>query len=173
MQDVPIGAWVLGRGADAGIVIPNPAVSRAHARLVVDGDGLTLEDLESANGTSLNAQPVVGVLPLRDGDVFELGGSQRFRARITAVAAEPQGEPAAEVGTGTVAIDRSWRTRLIATEDMVAMNLPFEMPSANALAAPPPLMNAPSAAARARDAVVDSPPSPKTTVASNQSSGAE
>ena len=31
-----------------------PSVSRRHARILVDGDGATLEDLGSKNGTLLN-----------------------------------------------------------------------------------------------------------------------
>jgi pSer/pThr/pTyr-binding forkhead associated (FHA) protein len=48
----------IGRLPDNQIVIDNPAVSGHHARLVCDGDGAVLEDLDSTNGTFVNGRPV-------------------------------------------------------------------------------------------------------------------
>jgi hypothetical protein len=43
--------FVIGRGRDCDLVIDSSKVSREHAAIVRDGDGWTIEDLSSANGT--------------------------------------------------------------------------------------------------------------------------
>jgi class 3 adenylate cyclase len=46
---------VIGRAADqCELVIPHATVSRRHARLLIDGDALQVEDLGSTNGTAVN-----------------------------------------------------------------------------------------------------------------------
>lgn len=65
--------WVLGRAADCDLVVTEPRVSRHHAELRREGEGFVLADLGSTNGTLLNGQRLSRPLPLRDGDVIELG----------------------------------------------------------------------------------------------------
>ena len=50
-------------------------VSRRHAKLVLHGDGLTVEDVGSVNGTFLTGQRLVPYeeMPMRSGDVLQLG----------------------------------------------------------------------------------------------------
>ncbi len=48
------GRSEVGRGVDAAFRIDSDAVSKRHARLIVDGDQLTVEDLGSTNGTFVN-----------------------------------------------------------------------------------------------------------------------
>jgi pSer/pThr/pTyr-binding forkhead associated (FHA) protein len=48
-------------------------VSRRHAQISRRDDGYVIEDLNSTNGTFINAQRVVGVVPLTPGDLIELG----------------------------------------------------------------------------------------------------
>ena len=52
------GDYVIGRGARCRIRLENPAVSERHALLSVRQDGSWIEDLDSSNGTYLNAVPV-------------------------------------------------------------------------------------------------------------------
>jgi pSer/pThr/pTyr-binding forkhead associated (FHA) protein len=53
------GAMVLGRGDDCDLVIAHPSVSRRHARLHVGARAqLSIEDLGSANGTSVTGQRI-------------------------------------------------------------------------------------------------------------------
>jgi hypothetical protein len=56
---------VIGRG-DADIAIEHAAISRRHARIRSDGDGLTLEDLGSRNGS------FIGEVPCLAGEVMYL-----------------------------------------------------------------------------------------------------
>ena len=48
-------------------------VSREHAQLLRKGEGWTIVDEGSRNGSFLNGQPVTGRHPLRDGDVLRFG----------------------------------------------------------------------------------------------------
>jgi pSer/pThr/pTyr-binding forkhead associated (FHA) protein len=65
---------IIGREApSAKFVIADPAVSRRHAQISRQDDGYVIEDLNSTNGTFINAQRVAGVVPLAPGDLIELG----------------------------------------------------------------------------------------------------
>ena len=48
------GEYVIGRRSDCQIFVPDMRVSRQHARLWKNGEGWTLEDLGSNNGTYIN-----------------------------------------------------------------------------------------------------------------------
>lgn len=47
------GALVLGRSDECDVTVDDASISRRHARLEVNGDVLTIEDLGSANGTRI------------------------------------------------------------------------------------------------------------------------
>jgi serine phosphatase RsbU (regulator of sigma subunit) len=68
-------AVVLGRSNQADIVIPDPHLSRLHARLLQEGDAWLLQDLGSKNPTLLNGQALSGPTPVHVGDVLQLGGT--------------------------------------------------------------------------------------------------
>jgi pSer/pThr/pTyr-binding forkhead associated (FHA) protein len=57
----------------AKFVIADPAISRRHAQISRHGDAYVIEDLNSTNGTFINAKRVVGTVPLTSGDLIELG----------------------------------------------------------------------------------------------------
>lgn len=70
---VPVqNGLVLGRVAGCDIVIDDTKASRRHARIVVEGGVVEVEDLESSNGTLLNGKPVTRRV-LRPGDVVQIG----------------------------------------------------------------------------------------------------
>ena len=76
------GASVVGRDPEGAVFLDAPSVSRRHARIVRQGPRVTLEDLQSKNGTLLNGEPVRDVRDLRDGDEIRLGALQMlFRCR--------------------------------------------------------------------------------------------
>lgn len=45
------GTYVLGRTPECNLYVPDSSISRSHARLTVSGNTITVEDLESLNGT--------------------------------------------------------------------------------------------------------------------------
>jgi len=78
---------VLGRARDSGIVFDDAAVSKMHAKLSLDGGVVTLTDLDSTNGTTLNGVRLVGPATLRRGDRIGLGTNQ-----IVFLGAPPESE---------------------------------------------------------------------------------
>ncbi len=52
------GVVVLGRGPEAEIYVPHASVSRRHAVIRTDRDEVTIEDLGSSNGTTVNNLPI-------------------------------------------------------------------------------------------------------------------
>jgi DNA-binding winged helix-turn-helix (wHTH) protein len=67
------GANLIGRDRECVLTIPSGLVSRQHARIVVDGEGATLRDLGSKNGTLIGGRRVEGEVPLADGDELRIG----------------------------------------------------------------------------------------------------
>ncbi len=66
------GDVVIGRSESAGLRIAHGAVSRQHAKLVLDGDAVTLVDLGSHNGTYVNRCRITGRHALQPGDVITI-----------------------------------------------------------------------------------------------------
>ncbi len=69
---------VMGRDAGCEIAIPDRQVSRFHARLTPNAQGLILEDLGSKNGTYNNGDLLSSPVVLQDGDLFRVAMAQEF-----------------------------------------------------------------------------------------------
>jgi hypothetical protein len=67
------GDTVLGRGPKNTVVLDDALVSRTHAKIVVQGDVITIEDLGSANGVLLNGERIDRKRALTSGDRVVLG----------------------------------------------------------------------------------------------------
>ncbi len=65
---------VIGRQSDLDLVLAEEMVSRKHARIMVRGDEVTLQDLGSTNGTFVNGQRVKRAR-LSEGDRVLIGSS--------------------------------------------------------------------------------------------------
>ena len=95
------GGGVIGRDpASASVAIEDPEASRKHASLTGGGDGLSIEDLGSTNGTFVNGERVEGARPLAAGDKIKIGTTVfEVRAAIEATRMasppEPPGPPPA------------------------------------------------------------------------------
>lgn len=66
------GEIVVGRGEDVALLLPNVSVSRHHAKVIVQGDEVVVEDLESRNGTAVNGEAVTRHV-LTSGDEIRMG----------------------------------------------------------------------------------------------------
>ena len=69
------GENVLGRDPAVAIWIDLDSVSRRHARIVVDEEGATLEDLGSKNGTFLEDRKLTAPTRLASGDRIKIGAA--------------------------------------------------------------------------------------------------
>ncbi len=69
------GEVVIGRSPECQVVLKDFGISRQHARIVVDDDGVRITDLKSKNGTTVNGVPVMEA-QLKDGDRILLGKFQ-------------------------------------------------------------------------------------------------
>lgn len=93
------GVLVIGRAADANVIIDDPLVSRVHARLsVLPDERVIVEDLHSTNGLFINgmrlARPTAG---LSEGDRLLIGTTEISVFSTRASATMPIGKRIAEV----------------------------------------------------------------------------
>jgi len=74
-REIPLveGANILGRSGAGVIVLESSTISRHHARLSINGDTATVEDLGSKNGTWVGTVRVAATVPLQDGVELRLG----------------------------------------------------------------------------------------------------
>lgn len=68
------GQTILGRRMP--LLAGDPAISRDHARVVVHGDRVTIEDLGSKNGTFVGGRAIDAATELADGDEITIGGAR-------------------------------------------------------------------------------------------------
>lgn len=69
---------LVGRDDDCEIVVPSRQVSRRHASFSLTPQGITLEDLDSKNGTYCNGKLIDGKVILQDGDIVQIALAQQF-----------------------------------------------------------------------------------------------
>jgi DNA-binding winged helix-turn-helix (wHTH) protein len=71
--DLHEGEILLGRATSCDVRVSSKTVSRTHARIRLAGEGATLEDLDSRNGTFLKGERLLRQTALRDGDEIRIG----------------------------------------------------------------------------------------------------
>ncbi len=64
--------FLIGRGSDCDIVLPERQVSRHHVKIVQENGRYILHDLGSRNGTHLNGTVFEGQIQLQDGDEISI-----------------------------------------------------------------------------------------------------
>ena len=69
---------VLGRELNNDLPVPDPEISRRHARFITRADGVYIEDLGSTNGTFLNGVRVKAPTLLHSGDLITLAENTVF-----------------------------------------------------------------------------------------------
>ena len=86
-KDFPLleGENLIGRGSECGVRIASSTVSRVHARLSIDGNQATIEDLESKNGTFVAGNRLEAPARLSPGDEIRVGS-----VRLVWQAARPE-----------------------------------------------------------------------------------
>lgn len=67
------GENVVGRDPQTAVWFDSPGISRNHARIIIDGDRVTVEDLGSKNGTRVRGNLITARTDLADGDEIRFG----------------------------------------------------------------------------------------------------
>jgi pSer/pThr/pTyr-binding forkhead associated (FHA) protein len=86
----------VGRGADCELRLDVSSVSRLHARLEFADDGWRLVDAGSANGSTVNGEPVTS-RELADGDALGFGHAEPLTLRLVALVPAPAAADATRV----------------------------------------------------------------------------
>lgn len=98
-EEIPLDRAYLtiGRGADVDVYVEDERVSRLHAGIRVDADGITVSDLGSQNGTFVNGVQLFEARRLRPGDEIMVGAAaftlREGEAAVSAYSAEPEDLP--------------------------------------------------------------------------------
>lgn len=85
------GEYVIGRDAGSDVCLEDASVSRSHARLLIDGATVRLEDLGSKNGTKVGEESVRGPVVLCADDRLRFGSVVAiYRASSSGLSTETQ-----------------------------------------------------------------------------------
>jgi predicted component of type VI protein secretion system len=96
----------VGRKPDNDIVVDNPAISGHHCRILRQGDGYYVEDLDSTNGTYVNEKRVKKT-GLRNNDVIGIAKHALvFIAEAPAEAGDATAPPAAADATMMISAEK-------------------------------------------------------------------
>lgn len=66
---------LIGRDVKADINLRDGQVSRRHAMILVESEGIVIRDLGSANGTLVNGRRITGSVVLKPDDLITIGAS--------------------------------------------------------------------------------------------------
>lgn len=95
--DLPQGAFVIGRGRHCHLTLDDPLISREHARVFIDADGASIEDLGSRNGVFVNGARTRAPVRLADGDRIRVG-----RQELVLGVTHSEREPVSSGKTGSM-----------------------------------------------------------------------
>ena len=85
------GENVIGRDPDSSVWLDVASVSRRHARIAVEQNAATLEDLQSKNGTKLGAATITSRVTLQNGDQIVVGTVPlTYRSSVSGFSTETQ-----------------------------------------------------------------------------------
>jgi len=91
--EVPVGQFVIGRTSDCQLSLDDPLVSRRHAVLTVEADGVFLDDLGSRNGVFVNGHRIERRARILDGDAIRIGSQEITLYGIGEVQSSPGSRP--------------------------------------------------------------------------------
>jgi pSer/pThr/pTyr-binding forkhead associated (FHA) protein len=73
--EIKEGETIIGRELDCDIILDTPNASRRHAKVIRKENQVSIEDLNSSNGTFVNSTPIDKPYNLKHLDVFQIGES--------------------------------------------------------------------------------------------------
>jgi len=96
----------VGRGPECDVILADPLVSRLHARIHVESDGVKVEDLYSTNGVYLNGERITHARLIHTGDRLFVGSHE-----ITFLPLSPDPVQASSIPPGSAPYHREPATR--------------------------------------------------------------
>ena len=115
------GEYVIGRRSDCQIFVPDMRVSRQHARLIRNGEGWTLEDLGSNNGTYINGVRLQSATVLRHEDEIMIANN---KIRVEAQDFPSEQRVNTEGGSAVTIVDVSASSLIRSRDDSGSSRLP-------------------------------------------------
>lgn len=119
-------SYVIGKEPDVSdIVLQDLSVSRQHAKVAVDeNDVVTIEDLNSRNGTLVKGKVITGPTQLHSQDLVALGTTSfmvvdREHSRETIISQLPSETPAEEETHVVRATPKDWRELIIPRKHLI------------------------------------------------------
>jgi len=85
------GSQTIGRAPTNSIVIAESTISKQHAEITVQPEGVWIQDLGSSNGTFVNGKPISQSTWLKPGDTLQFGTSVVVGVQGTGTAATSSG----------------------------------------------------------------------------------
>lgn len=87
-EEIPLraGENIIGRDPHDAIVIHAPDVSRRHARILISGSTVTVEDLGSKNGTFVGTRRITAATAIAPGDEILVGTVRMRLVQVDALA---------------------------------------------------------------------------------------
>lgn len=79
----------IGRGSECNIVINDASISRVHAQILRQANGMYVQDLSSRNGTKVNDEVLYAPQQLQAGDIVCVGNVRLAYSPVSNEAAEP------------------------------------------------------------------------------------
>lgn len=119
------GELSIGRAAGCDVRLHDDLVSRLHAKVIVDQDGrISVEDLDSANGTLVNGAAIAKRTAIEQSDLIEIGSSL-----LTVMAVDRRAADLEPTGDGRVRYNKPPRSVPQADEATIAVPEEPEKPS--------------------------------------------
>lgn len=77
-RQIPLraGEFLIGRSVECHLVLDDDLASRRHARIRIDAERASVEDLRSTNGVMVNGQRISNLVPLCHGDRIVVGSTE-------------------------------------------------------------------------------------------------
>lgn len=70
--------FIIGRGSECNIVLPERQVSRHHVKITRRGGSFYVQDLDSKNGTHINGRQIEDVASIQDGDEIQIAAAVKL-----------------------------------------------------------------------------------------------
>ncbi len=111
------GTIAIGRSAESDLRLEHPSVSRRHAEVVVDADGIRISDLGSRNGTLVNGTKITAPTEIDEGDVIKLSD-----VSLRLVGAQPAAQTIfsdddSSVASSSISVDEMYALGVPRTDD--------------------------------------------------------